>query len=95
MSKDVFKDLGFDEKTSAEMKLRTTLMDAVLKIIERHKYTQTELMALFDQKQPHVSSLMRGKIAQFSSEKLFQFLTALDANVQVKVSIPRRKVSVA
>ncbi len=92
MSKDVFKDLGFDEKTSAEMKLRVTLMNAILKIIERHKYTQAELTALLQQKQPHVSSLMRGKIAQFSSEKLFPFLTALDANVEVKVIMPRRKI---
>jgi|GEM_PF-1597868 len=36
MSKDVFKDLGFDEAESAELKLRSELMDALLRIIDHH-----------------------------------------------------------
>ena len=93
MSKDVFKDLGFDESESAELNLRYELMDALLRIIEHHVYTQKELIAILDEKQPHVSNLMAGKIGHFSSEKLASFLKALNAKVQVKVAMPRNKIA--
>ena len=93
MSKDVFKDLGFDEAESAELHLRYELMEALLRIIKHHGYTQRELIAIFGQRQPHVSSLMRGKIANFSSEKLASFLKALNAKVHVKVAMPRTKIA--
>ena len=93
MSKDVFKDLGFDESESAELNLRYELMDALLRIIEHHTYTQKELIAILDPKQPHVNNLKGGKIGHFSSEKLASFLKALNATVQVKVAMPRNKIS--
>ncbi len=42
MSKDVFKDLGFDAAESAELHLRCELMDALVRIIKKHGYTQKE-----------------------------------------------------
>jgi predicted XRE-type DNA-binding protein len=94
VSKDVFKDLGFDAAGSAELHLRCELMEALLRILKKHGYTQKELVALLGLKQPHVSNLMRGKISSFSSEKLVWFLQALNAQVHVKVSIPRMKIAV-
>ena len=95
MSKDVFKDLGFDEGESAALHLRSELMEALLKIIDHHGYTQKELISILDQKQPHVSNIMAGKIGNFSSEKLASFLKALNATVQIKVSIPKAKIAAA
>jgi predicted XRE-type DNA-binding protein len=93
MSKDVFKDLGFDEAESAELNLRSALMDALLKIIDHHGYTQKELITILGQKQPHVSNIMAGKIGNFSSEKLTSFLKALDATVHIKVAMPKTKIA--
>lgn len=94
MSSNVFTDLGFSEHESADIRLRYTLMEALLAIIARHKYTQKELIAILQQQQPHVSNLMKGKISHFSSEKLTLFLHALDAQVQVKVKLPKTKVAI-
>ena len=93
MSKDVIKDLGFDEAESAELNLRYELMEALLRIVERHSYTQGELVTILRQKQPHVSNLMAGKIGHFSSEKLASFLKALNAKVYIKVAMPRTKIA--
>ena len=56
---------------------------------------QKELISILDQKQPHVSNIMAGKIGNFSSEKLTSFLKALNATVQIKVSIPKTKIAAA
>ena len=95
MSKDVFRDLGFNEAESAELNLRSELMDALLRIIDHHGYTQKELISILDQKQPHVSNIMAGKIGNFSSEKLASFLKALNATVHIKVVMPKTKIAAA
>ena len=95
MSKDVFKDLGFDKGESAELHLRSELMDALLRIIDHNSYTQKELVSILDQKQPHVSNIMAGKIGNFSSEKLASFLKALNATVHIKVAMPKKKIAAA
>ncbi len=93
MSRDVFKDLGFDELESAELELRSELMEALLKIIDHHGYTQKELVKILGQKQPHVSNIMAGKIGHFSAEKLASFLDALNAKITVKVMMPKAKIA--
>lgn len=92
MGKDVFKDLGFSEARSADLELRADLMDHLLNIIERRAYSQKELVKVLNVAQPHVSALMSGKIASFSSEKLAIYLRKLNSKVKVSATMPRKKV---
>ena len=89
----VFEDLGFDKEKSQELALRSQLIGKLVEIVERHSYSQRELMAILGQKQPEVSYLLNGKVSKFSSEKLIKFLHKLDADVSIKVKLPRKKVA--
>jgi len=75
------------------------------KLIEKKGLNQTEAAALLDIDQPKISALSQGKLAGFSLERLFRFLTILDYDItievtpksrskkqaQVSVTLPKRK----
>jgi predicted XRE-type DNA-binding protein len=51
--------------------------------------TQVEIAALLGIHQPKVSSLLRGKLKDFSTERLMSFLRALGQDIEIRVR-PRR-----
>jgi predicted XRE-type DNA-binding protein len=51
-----------------------------------------EAAELFGIRQPDVSKMLRGELRQFSVERLFRFLVALDQDVEIVVK-PRNKNS--
>lgn len=94
MNKNIFKQIGFDEGLSEELVLRSLLVDDVSRIVKRHSYSSKELQLILGQPQPEISYLLNGKISRFSSEKLFKFLNALGAKVEIRVKIPEKKIAV-
>jgi predicted XRE-type DNA-binding protein len=66
----VFDDLGLSRSEASALKVKATLLDAILGEIETRGYTQRELVEILDEYQPSVSNLVRGKIAKVSLEKL-------------------------
>lgn len=80
-SKNIFKDLGFDnpEEEMAKAKLASTIYD----IIEKRKLTQKEAGIILGINQPKVSALKNGRLSGFSIERLFSFLRALDQDIDI------------
>ncbi len=76
------------EDTPAEaenMKLRSTLMDAIEDAIKAKGWTQAEAAKQLGVTQPRVSALMRGKISMFSLDSLINMLTALGLKVHIHI----------
>lgn len=85
---NVFADLGFPNPERERLKAHLTLR--IYRLIKSRKLTQAAAGAILGIKQPHVSSLMRGQSGAFSVERLMEFLTALDQDIEITVR-PKRK----
>jgi len=69
-SGNVFTDLGFGEDEAEHLRIRSTLMIEVRKLIEARKLTQGEAAKLMGVTQPRISDLVRGRIDLFSIDAL-------------------------
>jgi predicted XRE-type DNA-binding protein len=91
---DVFDDLGLSRSEASALKVKATLLDAILREIEKRGYTQSQLVEVLDEYQPSVSNLTRGKIAKVSVEKLLTYSDRLKMKTTLTVrpsSEKRRK----
>lgn len=76
------------EKTPARaenLKLRSSLMLALKRHIDREGLSQTEAANVFGVTQPRVSDLMRGKIELFGIDMLVNMLAAAGLRVKLLV----------
>jgi predicted XRE-type DNA-binding protein len=76
------------EKTQAQaenLKLRSSLMLALKRHIEREGLSQTEAAKVFGVTQPRISNLMRGKIDLFGLDMLVNMLAAAGLRVTLQV----------
>src|SRR6266536_1027717 len=85
-SGNVFEDLGLPE--SAERLVKSEIAARISSIIERRGLTQVQAAKLLAIDQADVSDLVRGKLAGFSTDRLFRFLNALGQDVDIVM--PRR-----
>ena len=94
---DVFDDLGLSRSEASALKIKATLLDAILREIEKRGYTQSQLVEILDEYQPSVSNLTRGKIAKVSVEKLLTYSDRLKMRTTITVransGAQRKKVS--
>ncbi|MFZ3265215.1 MAG: helix-turn-helix transcriptional regulator [Terriglobales bacterium] len=82
---DVFDDLGLSRSEASALKVKATLLDAILREIEKQGYTQSQLVEILDEYQPSVSNLTRGKIAKVSVEKLLTYSDRLRLKAKLTV----------
>ena len=82
---DVFDDLGLSRSEASALKVKATLLDAILREIEKQGYTQSQLVEILDEYQPSVSNLTRGKIAKVSVEKLLTYSDRLKMKTTLTV----------
>ncbi len=80
---NVFADLGFPNPEKELLKAHLTL--EIYKIIKERGLTQAQAGKILGVKQPHVSALMNARAGSFSVEKLMDFLTRLDRDVEIIV----------
>ena len=92
---DVLDDLGFSRSEATALKIKADLLDAIRAEIERHRYTQRQLVDILDENQPAVSNLIRGRIYQVSIEKLLRYSDRLGMRAQLKLLPARRAVAAA
>ncbi len=85
-SGNVFADLGATQPEVALAKAK--LAHQIAKIIQARKLKQAEVGQILGVDQGKVSALVRGRLAGFSTERMFRFLNALDQHVEIVV---RRK----
>ena len=90
-SGNVFADLGFEnpEEELAKAKLAAHLW----RIISERCLTQAAAGKIMGLDQPKVSALMNGRLANFSSDRLMRFLTALGKDVDIVVRDAPKKRS--
>jgi predicted XRE-type DNA-binding protein len=82
-SGNVFADIGFTN--ADEMLAKSELARHINKIIEHRGLTQVEAASLLNINQPKVSALKRGRLTEFSIDRLLRFLVALGQEVDITV----------
>ena len=73
----LFRDLGFSEEKSAELILKSSLLQALQDTIRSRAWKQVETAARLGIDQAKVSKLLAGQMAGFSVERLVHFLSLL------------------
>jgi predicted XRE-type DNA-binding protein len=87
-SGNIFADLKLP--SSDEDILKVKIAHAISVTIERRGLTQVEAASILRTDQAKVSAIVRGRLKDFSTERLFNFLTALGFDVDVNIT-PRAK----
>ena len=82
-SGNVFADLGLPNPE--ERLAKAQLAYAIQKAIDERGLTQREAATLMGIDQPKVSHILRGRLADFSTERLMKFLTGLGRDVEIVV----------
>lgn len=80
---NVFADLGYPD--AAERQLKTRLAMKVNGLLKGRKLKQREIAPLLGIPQSKVSALVNYRLDQFSIERLMEFLTALDQDVEITI----------
>ena len=87
---NVFADLGYDD--AGERRIKTCLALAVNELLKARKLEQRETATLLGVPHPKVSALKNYRLDQFSVERLMEFLTALNQDVEITIR-PRTNTS--
>ena len=83
-SGNVFADLGLPNPE--ERLAKAELARQIRMIVEERDLTQAQAGALLGLAQPNVSNLLNGRLKGFSVERLMEYLTALNRNVQIVIT---------
>jgi len=84
-SGNIFRDLGFSEERSAELILKSSLLQALQQTIRERGWKQVEAAVRLGIDQAKVSKLLAGQMAGFSVERLVHYLSLLGQDVEVTV----------
>ena len=82
-SGNVFADLGLSNPDDRLAKAE--LAHAISHAIKERELTQREAAALMGIDQPKVSHILRGRLADFSTERLMSFLMGLGRDLEIVV----------
>ena len=92
-SGDVFTDLGFSPAESRNLRIRSEMMSALRRFIEKEGLTQADAGKRLKVSQPRVSDLTRGKISRFSLDTLVNMLTDAGLEVDFRIKASTRRVA--
>lgn len=81
---NIFADLGVTNPEEARAK--ADLVHRIVGIIRERKLTQVQAAKVLGVDQPKVSALMRGRLTDFSIERLLRFLLLLGQDVRIAVT---------
>lgn len=70
---------------AAERQIKTRLALAVNELLKTRKLKQREIATLLGVPQPKVSALKNYRLDQFSVERLMEFLTALNQDLEIMI----------
>lgn len=87
---DVLDDLGFSRSEASALKIKASILEAILAEIDRRGLTQRQLVDVLDEYQPNVSNLLHGRISKVSIEKLLAYADRLKMRSSIELR-PRAK----
>ena len=82
-SGNVFTDLGLPGAEEKQTKVRLAV--AINQIIQHQRIPQIEAARRLNINQPKISALLNYHLAGFSVERLMNFITALDRDVEIVI----------
>src|SRR5690348_8591658 len=82
-SGNVFADLGLPDAET--LMAKANLASRIADIIEARGLTQKEAAKILGVDQPKVSMIVRGHLDRFSFDRLMQFLTRLDQEIEITI----------
>jgi len=83
---NIFADLGFPAEEAENLKIRSSLMIAIEKLMASRGLKQAEAAKLFGVTQPRISDIKRGKIDVFTIDSLVNMLTHAGIRVDFTLS---------
>lgn len=83
-SGNVFLDLGFDEQEAEELMLKARLFQSLQDAIRASRKPQVEIARLLGTDQSKVSKILRGKISEFSVDRITSYLLKLRWDVRIE-----------
>ena len=85
-SGNVFRDLGFSREEAEHLSIRSDLMIAVQKALDRPALRQAEAAKIRGATQSRVTDLLRGRTDLYSTDALIDMLARLGIRVRVVLS---------
>lgn len=82
-SGNVFADLGYPD--AEEVLAKSRLAQRIAELIEKQNLTQVQAASILGIDQPKISKLMRGQLREFSTDRLFRFLNAMNQDVEIVI----------
>lgn len=86
---NVFADLGLPD--AAGHLAKAELAHQICLLIREAGLSQSQAAERLGVDQPKVSALLRGRLKDFSTERLMRFITAMDHDVVIAIRQPRDK----
>jgi predicted XRE-type DNA-binding protein len=87
---DVLDDLGFSRSEASALKIKASIVEAILAEIDRRGFTQRQLVDVLDEYQPNVSNLLHGRISKVSIEKLLAYADRLRIQSSIELRPPAK-----
>lgn len=87
---DVLDDLGFSRSEASALKIKASIVEAILAEIDRRGLTQRQLVDMLDEYQPNVSNLLHGRISKVSIEKLLSYADRLKMQSSIELLPPSK-----
>ncbi len=82
-SGNIFADLGYPD--AEEVLAKSRLAQRIAELIEKQNLTQVQAASILGIDQPKISKLMRGQLREFSTDRLFRFLNAMNQDVEIGI----------
>lgn len=89
---NIFADLGLDQPE--ELLAKAKLLHEVSWLIKASGLSQHDVAEKLGITQPKVSLLVSGRLSEFSTDTLLQYLSVLGCEVQIRVKKPRSRVGI-
>jgi len=92
-SGNVYADLGFSPTEARNLQMRSQMMTALRKFIEKEELTQADAANRLNLSQPRISDLIRGKISRFSLDALVNMLSDAGLEVDFRIKPASKRVA--
>jgi len=85
-SKELCKILGLPESEAPKVELRTQLVLAIKKFIEKHKYTHAQVAEKTGIGRTVITAIVNGNLKRISTDRLLDVAHGLGLKVHLKVA---------